>query len=209
MTYPHDDTRCEQDSVDAAGFRDACRSAARLSDALGLSNTGHTIGEIVDTAVARLSDAPMPDAHDTETLAEVRLTDAEREALRRELDTREGSPRHRQMVAHIEALLAARIVQARAEVAGTSLTDVEREREGVRFPPSPGLWFREESVCGFLFTRQQARAGEGALRERVEALVDEWRETTASGHPDCAYDADCVGCAGDALRAALAETDRP
>lgn len=37
----------------------------------------------------------------------------------------------------------------------------------------------------------------------VEALADEWDESTATGHPDCRHDEDCVGCAADDLRAAL------
>jgi hypothetical protein len=60
MTYRHDDDRCAQDSLDAVGFRDACRQIARLANALHLPDTGCTIGEVVDTAIARLPTHPAP-----------------------------------------------------------------------------------------------------------------------------------------------------
>ncbi|WP_426243740.1 hypothetical protein [Nocardioides sp. LHG3406-4] len=41
----------------------------------------------------------------------------------------------------------------------------------------------------------------------VEALLVEWRESSASGHPNCAYDADCVACAADEMERRLAAHD--
>jgi hypothetical protein len=54
VTYPHSDDRCRQDSVDADGFREACRQIARLADALGLGDMGMSLGEVVDAAIARI-----------------------------------------------------------------------------------------------------------------------------------------------------------
>lgn len=51
--------------------------------------------------------------------------------------------------------------------------------------------------CGAMRALAELRAG-------VEALADEWGESSASGHPDCAHDEDCVGCGADDLRALLA-----
>jgi hypothetical protein len=53
-SYPHDDDRCRQASVDAEGFRRACRALAELAEALGLSDSGHGVDEIVSLAAQRL-----------------------------------------------------------------------------------------------------------------------------------------------------------
>lgn len=55
--YPHDDDRCRQDSVDAAGFTHACRELARLADALGIAEAGQGVTEVVDAAIRRIGDA--------------------------------------------------------------------------------------------------------------------------------------------------------
>jgi hypothetical protein len=53
--YPHADDRCRQDSVDAAGFTEACRQVSRLADALGMADAAQSIDEVIDTAIARLA----------------------------------------------------------------------------------------------------------------------------------------------------------
>jgi hypothetical protein len=53
-SYPHDDGRCRQDSVDAAGFREACRAMARLAEAAGLSDSGLGFAEVADAVIKRL-----------------------------------------------------------------------------------------------------------------------------------------------------------
>ena len=45
-TYPHSDEQCRQDSVDASGFREACRAFARLADAAGLTDSGLSFDEV-------------------------------------------------------------------------------------------------------------------------------------------------------------------
>lgn len=50
-TYPHDDARCRQDSVDAAGFREVCRALARIGMAAGLTD-GVGAHEIADAVCA-------------------------------------------------------------------------------------------------------------------------------------------------------------
>lgn len=35
------------------------------------------------------------------------------------------------------------------------------------------------------------------LRSAIKARAEEWRESTATGHPGCDWDQDCVGCAAD------------
>lgn len=52
--YPHEDERCRQDSIDADGFREACRQIARLADALGLRNAD-SFGEVIDLAITRVT----------------------------------------------------------------------------------------------------------------------------------------------------------
>lgn len=42
------------------------------------------------------------------------------------------------------------------------------------------------------------------LHDALAALADEWR-SSSTGHPTCAHDEDCVGCAADELDALLAE----
>lgn len=61
--YPHDDAICRQDSVDAAGFIDACRDLARLEDAAGLSE-GLSITEVIDAVIDRLPPT-LPGADET------------------------------------------------------------------------------------------------------------------------------------------------
>lgn len=51
--YPHSDDRCRQDSVDADGFREACREVGRLAEALGVTHVG-SIAEVIDLAITRL-----------------------------------------------------------------------------------------------------------------------------------------------------------
>lgn len=58
--YPHDDNRCRQDSVDADGFREACRHIARLADALGMRGAG-SLAEVIDLAITRV----IPPAEET------------------------------------------------------------------------------------------------------------------------------------------------
>lgn len=52
MTYPIPN----QTEIDADGFRAAVRHVARLAEALGLPDSGLSIGEVIDTAVTRLTD---------------------------------------------------------------------------------------------------------------------------------------------------------
>ena len=54
-TYPHDDARCRQDSVDAAGFREACRALAQLADAAGIPDTGMGFAEMAQVITDRLT----------------------------------------------------------------------------------------------------------------------------------------------------------
>lgn len=52
--YPHDDERCRQDSVDAAGFREACRAFGRIAEAAGLSDTSMGFAEVAEAVARRL-----------------------------------------------------------------------------------------------------------------------------------------------------------
>ena len=74
---------------------------------------------------------------------------------------------------------------------------------------------RDHPAVARLLSIVQARAGEGALRERVEALFaggpdtscrTTWRRSDPTGYGDSI---ECVEVPMDDLRAALAETDRP
>lgn len=58
-------------------------------------------------------------------------------------------------------------------------------------------------ACRAVARAESAEAALAELRAGVEALADEWDESSASGHPDCAHDEDCVGCGADDLRALL------
>jgi hypothetical protein len=53
VTYPHDDDKCRQDSVDAAIGRGAIRQFARLANALGLRDENTSMDEVVDHLIAR------------------------------------------------------------------------------------------------------------------------------------------------------------
>lgn len=55
-TYPHDDHRCRQDSIDADGFRTACREVAQLAEVLGISDAGLGIGGVIDRAIQRIKE---------------------------------------------------------------------------------------------------------------------------------------------------------
>lgn len=61
--FPHNDGLCAQNSVDADCFTRACRQITRLADALGLTDTGHSITEVIDAALDRLTSQtpPMPE----------------------------------------------------------------------------------------------------------------------------------------------------
>ena len=51
--YPHNDDRCRQDSVDAAGFADICRGIARVATAEGVSEWGGGLVELVEHLIER------------------------------------------------------------------------------------------------------------------------------------------------------------
>jgi hypothetical protein len=52
VTFPHDDEKCRQNSVDAECFREASRQFARLATALGLTEPVD-MAEVVDHLIAR------------------------------------------------------------------------------------------------------------------------------------------------------------
>lgn len=190
---------------------------------------GHICGSDCLAQDTWLRGLPMPDAHATETLAEVRLTDAEVDYL---------YPRWQQRVSftHLTAavarILAARIVQARAgEEAHRDLVRRLGFGDNITEPMADNdtivAWFEQQSRdanewqesqlwrndcyeaghpddedCyehdpALRLERAEARAGEGALRERVAAVL-------ADGDHDafCDQDDECE-CWRRRIRAAL------
>lgn len=101
---------------------------------------------------------------------------------------------------------AARFEEENDLPAERSLDDLKAWRAAYAKVSHPG-WTRED------YDRHvaQALADAGCVTDegplvRARDLVAQWRESTATGHPNCDYDADCVACAADELEAALTLT---